>query len=212
MPTSTAQMHIKRARSVRISRINICKYGHSEHALVLTEMIIAIIFIALMAGLVTMNFPGIVSRKQFEREARELIRILKMAQDASAESDKKYAVNLNFEEQTYTLKEYTIADWETYLDEDPILFQGFFSDKCYLEYVIFDDYTDTREPAEGTIAISVSFYAAKTGFQDGGNIVLLDSDGNPYSIIVNRLSRVITLLPGEDYEIPIPKETYELPF
>ena len=55
-------------------------------------------------------------------------------------------------------------------------------------------------------------YATRTGFQNGGNIVLLDSEGNPYSVIVNRLSRVITLRPGEDYEIPMPRETYELPF
>ena len=205
-------MHINRSDPVRISKINTCKYGHSADALVLIELIIVIIFITLMAGLVIMNFPAIVRRGQFEKQAQELIRILKMAQNAAAESDKKYAVNLDFEEQTYTLRQYTRADWEVILDEEPVMFEGYFSEQCYLDYVIFDDGTDTREPLEGRIMVGAWFYAARTGFRNGGNIVLLDSEGNPYSVIVNRLSKVISLLPGEDYEIPIPRETYELPF
>ncbi len=205
-------MHINSRRHRGKRNFHSYILGYPAGALVLTELIIVIIFIALMAGLVTMNFPGIVRRKQFEKETQELIRILKMAQNAAAESNKKYAVSLDFEEQTYTLRQYTKADWEVILDEEPVIFEGYFSEQCYLDYVIFDDGTDTREPLEGAIMVGAWFYATRTGFQNGGNIVLLDSEGNPYSVIVNRLSKVISLLPGEDYEIPIPRETYELPF
>ena len=186
--------------------------GYQAGALVLTELIIVIIIIALMAGMVSISFPAILSRKQFESQAKAFISTLKMAQNAAAESNKKYAVSLDFEEQTYTLRQYTKADWEVILDEEPVIFEGYFSEQCYLDYVIFDDGTDTREPLEGRIMVGAWFYATRTGFQNGGNIVLLDSEGNPYSVIVNRLSKVISLLPGEDYEIPMPRETYELPF
>lgn len=187
-------------------------FRYQANALVLTELIIVIIIIALMAATVSLSFPAILSRKQFESQAEALIRVLKMAQNAAAESDKKYAVNLDFEEQTYTLRQYTKADWEVILDEEPVIFEGYFTEQCYLEYVIFDDGTDTREPLEGSVMVGAWFYASRTGFQNGGNIVLLDSDGNPYTVIVNRLSKVISLMPGDGYEIPLPKETYELPF
>ena len=186
--------------------------GYPADALVLTELIIVIIIIALMAGMVSISFPAILTRKQFERQAKAFINTMKMAQNAAAESNKKYAVSLDFEEQTYTLRQYTKADWEVILDEEPVMFEGYFSEQCYLDYVIFDDGTDTREPLEGRIMVGAWFYATRTGFQNGGNIVLLDSEGNPYSVIVNRLSKVVSLLPGEDYEIPVPRETYELPF
>ena len=205
-------MHINRRRHRGKRNFHSYILGYQADALVLTELIIVIVIIALMAGMVSISFPAILSRKLFEKEVQELIRILKMAQNAAAESNKKYVVSLNFEEQTYTLRQYTKADWEVILDEEPVIFEGYFSEQCYLDYVIFDDGIDTREPLEGRITFGASFYATRTGFQNGGNIVLLDSEGNPYSVIVNRLSKVISLLPGEDYEIPVPRETYELPF
>ena len=210
--TSTVPMHINSRRHRGKRNFHSYILGYQAGALVLTELIIVIIIIALMAGMVSISFPAILSRKQFESQAKAFISIMKMAQNTAAESDKKYAVNLDFEEQTYTLRQYTKADWEVILDEEPVMFEGYFSEQCYLDYVIFDDGTDTREPLEGRIMVGAWFYAARTGFQNGGNIVLLDSEGNPYSVIVNRLSKVISLLPGEDYEIPIPRETYELPF
>lgn len=212
MQTSTVQMHINSRRHRGKRNFHSYILGYQAGALVLTELIIVIIIIALMAGMVSISFPAILSRKQFENQAKAFIRTLKMAQNAAAESNKKYAVSLDFEEQTYTLRQYTKADWEVILDEEPVMFEGYFSEQCYLDYVIFDDGTDTREPLEGSIMVGAWFYAARTGFQNGGNIVLLDSEGNPHSVIVNRLSKVISLLPGEDYEIPVPRETYELPF
>ncbi len=212
MWTSTVQMHINNRPHRRKWSFHSYSLGYQADALVLTELIIVIIIIALMAAMVSLSFPAIVSKKQFETQAKAFISIMKMAQNNSAESNKKYAVNLDFEEQTYTLRQYTKADWEVILDEEPILFEGYFTDQCYLEYVIFDDGTDTREPLEGNIMVGAWFYASRTGFQNGGNIVLLDAEGNPHTVIVNRLSKIISLLPGEDYEIPIPKEPYELPF
>jgi hypothetical protein len=61
------------------------------------------------------------------------------------------------------------------------------------------------------IAFEARFYAGHSGWQYGGKIVLLDGDGNPYSVIVNRISIVISLLPG-DVEILAPQYPEDVPF
>jgi hypothetical protein len=55
------------------------------------------------------------------------------------------------------------------------------------------------------------FYAGHSGWQYGGKVVLLDAVGNPYSVIVNRLSRVINLQPG-DIGILAPQYQEDVPF
>ncbi len=184
-------------------------------ALVLTELIIVIFIIGIMAAIATMNFPSMVTRRQFEKQANEFVDIIRKAVTASAEGGKRYAIILDLDEQTYALKEITQLYENVIHDEQtPTMVTGFFTMKCQLDYVIFDDGFDSREPMEsGTEYLSgVSFYTGKSGLDKGGIIVLLDSDFNPYSIILNRLSRTVEILPGDDYEIakPIPKN--ELPF
>jgi hypothetical protein len=39
--------------------------------------------------------------------------------------------------------------------------------------------------------------AGRGGWQSGAKIVVLDREGNPFTIITNRFSKVITLLPGD---------------
>ena len=211
MPIFIAPMHIDGPIPDCIQRDSLSKAGTSFRGLVLTELIIVIIILSLMAGLATFSFPGVVSRKKFEKQAMDFINILKMAQNAASESDKRYAVALDFEEQTYTLKQFSRPFVEA-IEEEPILFKGNFTEECFLDYVFFDDGFDSREPIEGEVTFGVTFYAGRTGWQNGGMIVLLDVDGNPYSIIINRLSRVIILQPGEEHEFILPKESYEIPF
>ena len=183
----------------------------SKKALVLTELIVVIIVFALMVSLVGINFSGTVTRRQFVKQANEFVDIIKKAITASAEGGKRYAIILDFDEQTDALKEITRLYEEVIHDEQtPTMVTGFFTMKCQLDYVIFDDGVDSRKLMESETEhlYGVSFYTGKSGLDKGGIIVLLDSDGNPYSIILNRLSRTVEILPGDDYEIakPIPKD------
>ncbi|MBN1457187.1 MAG: hypothetical protein JW912_04985 [Sedimentisphaerales bacterium] len=210
MPIFTAQMQIDNEFSY-----NKCKYNASSRkALVLTELIIVIIIVALMAGLAGMNFPGIVRKRQFEQKAYELIDIIKKAQAASAEGGKRYALSLDFEEQSYTLKEFTQPYFEIIEDDEqtPIMLKGYFNEQCYLDYVVFDDGYDSRYPPEGEQTYVVHFFSGRSGWDFGGNIVLIDSDGYPYSIVLNRINRIVKLLPGEDYEVLQPVYKDDLPF
>ena len=61
---------------------------------------------------------------------------------------------------------------------------------------------------ENTIA---HFIAARPGWQAGGKIALLDAEGNEYTIIVNRLSRIVELRKGYIELLPI-RYRDELPF
>jgi type II secretory pathway pseudopilin PulG len=206
----TAQMQTNNENSY-----NKCKYNlSSRKALVLTELIIVIIIFALMAGLAGMNFPGLVRKRQFEQKAYEFIDIIKKAQAASAEGGKRYALSLDLEEQSYTLKEFTQPYFEIIDDDEqtPTMHKGYFTEQCYLDYVIFDDGYDSRYPPEGEQTYIVHFFSGRSGWDFGGNIVLIDSDGHPYSIVLNRLSRTVQLLPGEDYEVLQPVYKNELPF
>lgn len=209
MPIFTAQTQTDK-HSAMHKRKNVLK----QKALVLTELIIVIFIIGLMASIAVMNFPAMVARRQFESQAHQFIDIIKKAITASAEGGKRYAIILDFDEQTYVLKEITQLYEEVIHDEQtPTMITGYFTEQCQLDYVIFDDGFDSREPLEGDEYLSgVSFYTGKSGFDLGGHIILIDYDGNPYSIILNRLSRTVELLQGEDYEIAEPIYKHDLPF
>ncbi len=174
--------------------------GGRDRALVLMEMLVVLVIIGLMTALATLNFSSVSRRAKFEREAYAFINVLKMAQNAAAESDKRYAVILDFDEQSYTLRQFDSLSLDVIPDEEAIITTGYFTDECYLDWVLFDDF----EYAIEETAYEARFYAGHSGWQYGGKIVLLDADGNPYSVVVNRLSRVITLQPG-DVEILEPQ-------
>lgn len=199
MPTCTAPMRIDEAFE-GTSRQARTKAAPPRRALVLMEMLVVLVIIGLMTALATLNFSSVSRRAKFEREAYAFINVLKMAQNAAAESDKRYAVILDFDEQSYTLRQFDSLSLDVIPDEEAIITTGYFTDECYLDWVLFDDF----EYAIGETAYEARFYAGHSGWQYGGKIVLLDADGNPYSVVVNRLSRVITLQPG-DVEILEPQ-------
>jgi len=206
MPTFTVPMRINKSFD-SLCRKKPNRADRPERALVLLEMLMVLIIIALMAGVVTVCLSGISTRTKFERQAYVFINILKMAQNAAAESDRRYAVILDFNEQAYTLRQFASLDLETIPPEEAVIATGNFTNQCYLDYVLFDDFEDTMDEE----AYEARFYAGHSGWQYGGKIVLLDADGNPYSVIVNRLSRVITLQPG-DVEILVPQYAEDVPF
>ena len=181
-------------------------------AMVLTELIIVIIIISAMTAIAIFNFSGVLSRTKFKRQAHGLINVLNLAQNAAAETDRRYAVILDFDENTYTLRQFAVIDHDKILDEEPIIAQGYFTDQCRLDYVLFDDFVDTRDwDIENMEFFRAWFFAGHSGWQYGGKIVLLDADGNPYSVVINRLSKVIALQPG-DVEILEPRYKEDVPF
>jgi hypothetical protein len=55
------------------------------------------------------------------------------------------------------------------------------------------------------------FRVGKSGWQYGGKIVVADEDGREYSIVINRLSRMIGLFDG-DVGILMPRSEDEMGF
>lgn len=200
MPTCTAPMHFDET-------FNSLGYKAGRRALVLMEMLVVLVIIGLMTALTTLNFSSAFTRAKFEKEAYAFINVLKMAQNGAAESDRRYAVILDFDEQAYTLRQFESRSLDVIPDEEAIITTGYFTDECYLDWVLFDDFESAAEDS----AYEARFYAGHSGWQYGGKIVLLDGDGNPYSVIVNRISRVISLLPG-DVEILAPQYPEDVPF
>jgi len=199
MPTCTAPMRIDKT----FEGTGCQAAGPADtrrRAFILVEMLVALIIIGLMTTLAMINFSSAFTKAKFEREVNDFINVLKMAQNGAAESDKRYAVVLNFDEQSYTLRQFDSLSLDVIPEEDAIITTGYFTDECYLDWVLFDDF----EYAIEETAFEVRFYAGHSGWQYGGKIVLLDVDGNPYSVVVNRLSRVISLQPG-DVEILEPQ-------
>jgi hypothetical protein len=90
--------------------------------------------------------------------------------------------------------------------EEEIVAQKDFGENCRIVYVLFDDLVSTDEEHQKAF-----FRAGHAGWQAGGKIVLLDGDEQPYSVVVNRMSRIVTLRKG-DVELLMPKRQDEVPF
>jgi Tfp pilus assembly protein FimT len=168
-------------------------------AYVLAEMLMVLVIIALFSSLAMLNITGIVGKSRFKNKAQELIDLMRMAVIAAAETDKRYEVIFDTTEQTYTLRQITSPDLSEILDDD-IIQTGQFNDNCQLSYIEFDDAWRTNDNFEMAF-----FRAGRSGWQSGGKIVLLDSSGQEYSVIVNRLNRIIELKRG-NVELLVPKE------
>jgi type II secretory pathway pseudopilin PulG len=177
--------------------------------LVLAELLVVIAVISLLTAVAMLSVTSIFGRKQFEKEAYAIIDVLQKAQNASAETVRRYAVVFDFVEGTYVLRQFATLDMQSIPEEEAVLSVGGFSKYCQLDYVLFDDFMDTRD--EGESIGEARFIAGRGGWQYGGKIVLLDVDGNPYSIVVGRLCGDITLRRG-DVEILVPVDKSELRF
>lgn len=177
--------------------------------LVLIELILVITMISILTAVAMLSVTGIFGKTQFEKEAYAIIDIMHKAQNASAETVRRYAVIFDFVEETYALRQFATLEMDAIPEEEAILAVGGFTRHCQLDYVLFDDFMDTRD--EGESISEAKFIAGRGGWQYGGKIVLLDVDGNPYSIIVGRLCGDITLQQG-DVEILVPVDKSELPF
>ncbi|MCX5633121.1 MAG: hypothetical protein NTW93_05570, partial [Phycisphaerae bacterium] len=118
---------------------------------------------------------------------------------------RRYEIIIDFAQNTYTLREImtglvAVED----IEEQEIIETEQFSDRFQLSYVMFDD-------GEWTNEAPALFRVGKTGWQYGGKIVITDENGKVYSIVVNRLSRMINILDG-DAVILVPRSEDEMGF
>lgn len=181
-----------------------CKYrGHSRRsAFTLTEMIVVIVVVALGALLVQMSLLGLFRRHTFKGQVHEFVMTMQMTSRAVVQGGKRYEVIIDIDEQNYMLREISSSDMYADILEEEIIVQNDFSDNCWVDYVLFDDdeYTDSGR---------AKFRMGRSGWQNGGVIVLRDESDKAYSVIINRINRMVTLKEGEA-DILEPKDKSEM--
>jgi len=177
--------------------------GRNNAGLTLIEMVFALGLVSLLVMLAIPNLFGLLRKSTFRAGIRDFVSTMQMAVTAAAESDRRYEVIIDLDEQTYLLRQITSSDLIQVLDEE-IIIDNDFSKKCLVSYVQFDDEEFTNEGR-------AKFRAGHAGWQYGGKIVILDEEDNPYSVIINRVNRTVVLQPG-DVEILLPKRKDEVVF
>ena len=177
-------------------------------AFVLVEMLMVVGLIGLMAAVATISFSAVWGNLKFKSQAQELVNAFQMARNAAAISDRRYAVVLDFTEQSYILREFKSVDLETMDPEEAIIQTKYFSEALTIDYVLYDDLDDTRDAEDVTEA---RFLAGKSGWQYGGKIALLDEDGQPWTIIIHRLGKPAELFEG-DVGFLLPQDKESVPF
>jgi len=207
MPICSAPMHTDLVSRISyfVSRMRHASRDtlHASRGFTLTELIVVVVIISLVVFLAQMNLLGLLRKNTFKGQVQDFIWTMQMAASAAAESDRRYEVIIDPTEQSYMLRQITSPELSEILDEE-IVVEKYFSDNCRVVYVQFDD-------GEYTNDLRAKFRAGHSGWQYGGKIVLLDQDEQPYSVVVNRLNRMIELKKG-DVELLVPKAKDEVPF
>ena len=189
------------------SKALICPFTHPLiGGFTLTELVVVLVIISLFVILAVANFSGLLRKSAFRTQANELVSAMQMAASAAAESDRRYEVIIDIAEQSYTLRQITSPQLPSDVLEEEIIVENDFGSNCRVVYVLFDDLVSTDEEHQRAF-----FRAGHAGWQAGGKIVLLDQDEQPYSVVVNRLSRVVALRQG-DVELLMPRREDEVPF
>jgi Tfp pilus assembly protein FimT len=210
MPTCSVLMLTNR-KSCSVYRIAHYARRTTHHiqcsypAFTLTELIVVVLLVSLFVLLAQIHLSELLGKNTFKAQAQELVSTMQMAASAAAESNKRYEVIIDLIDQSYTLRQITSPDLSQLLEEE-IIVQNAFSNNCYISYVLFDDLTETDEDHQ-----IAKFRAGHAGWQNGGKIVLLDKDEQPYSVVVNRANRIVALKEG-DVGLLMPKRQDEVPF
>jgi prepilin-type N-terminal cleavage/methylation domain-containing protein len=200
MPTSTAPMRTDCAVQGQFDLRN------TRSGFTFTELVVVILIVSLFVLLAVTNFSGLLRRSTFRAQANELVSTMQMAASAAAEGNKRYEVIIDIAEQCYTLRQITSPQLPSDVLEEEIIVKNDLGDNCRIIYVLFDDLVETDENHQKAF-----FRVGRTGWQAGGKIVLLDEDEQPYSVVVNRLSRIVTLQQG-NVELLMPRTQDEVPF
>jgi prepilin-type N-terminal cleavage/methylation domain-containing protein len=169
----------------------------------MAELLVVVAVISLFVLTANIHLFGLLRKNTFKAQIQQLVSTMQMASTAAAESNRRYEVIIDLEEQSFLLREITTPDLSEVLEEEIIL-DDKLSDSCRIVYVEFDDGDFTHEGR-------AKFRAGHSGWAYGGKIVLLDEKEKPYSVVVNRLNRIVTLEEG-DVRLLEPKYKDELVF
>ena len=184
--------------------------GRRYSALTMIELVVALVMVSLFVVLAVPSLFGVLRKNTFKAQVLQFVSTMRIAVVAAAESNRRYEVIIDLTEQTYLLREITSPDLSQVLEEE-IIAGGDFGDKCWVDYVLFDDVEFSIQGESYANEGRAMFRAGHAGWHYGGKIVLLDEDGRPYSVVVNRLNRTVNLEPG-DVELPVPRRTDEVFF
>lgn len=179
------------------------KTHKTDNGFTMVELLVVIAIISLLVLLANMHLFKLLRKNTFKAQTQQLVLTMQMAARAAAESDRRYEVIIDIDEQSFLLRQITTPDLTEVLEEEIIL-QDSLSDNCQIVYVEFDDGDFTHEGR-------AKFRAGRSGWAFGGKIVLLDKKEQPYSVMVNRLNRMISLEEG-DVRLLEPKYNDELVF
>ena len=200
MQTSTVQM-----LNDCTSRYKVCGRRRCP-AFTFIESMVVVVLIGLFAIMTVMNLFELFGKTTFRAQADEFVSTMQAAVNAAAESDRRYEVIIDLTEQSYTLRQITSTHLPSDVLEEEIVVKNDFGENCRASYVLFDDLDATDEKSTKAF-----FRAGRAGWQYGGKIVLLDKNEQPYSVIVNRANRIVTLKEG-DVEILLPRAEDEVLF
>jgi len=197
MPTYSAQMQTDCAsKRTDYTSLKRC-------AFTLAESMVVIVITSLLVVVAVMNLSGLLRKNTFKAQANQLVATMQAAARAAAESNRRYEVIIDLIEQSFLLRQITSPDLSEVLEED-IIVENDFGGNCLAAYVEFDDGEYTNEGR-------AKFRVGHSGWQYGGKIVLLDENEQPYSVVVNRINRIVTLKKG-DVELLLPRRQDELRF
>jgi len=202
MQTCSARMRFDRAHT-GMNRLGPF-YGPTprRRGFTLVELIVVVSILGLFILVVQVNLFGVLRQSQFKTNVQDFVSAMQMASSAAAENGRRYEVIIYVAEQEFLLREISSSNLAEVLDEE-IIMQGQFGDNCKVVYVEFDDATYTNESA-------AKFRAGRGGWQYGGKIVFLDESEQAHAVVVNRLSPIVKLVPG-DPALMTPKAKDEVP-
>lgn len=178
-------------------------FGGHRHGFTFAELMVVIVIIALFVMLAQLQLFGLLRKSRFRAQIEEFVSAMRMAATAAAETDRRYEMIVDLTEQSWLLRQITSPDLSQILEEEMIT-GGSFSGNCRAAYVEFDDGDFTNEG-------KAKFRAGRSGWQYGGKVVLLDEGEQPYSVVVNRLNRMVVLEKG-DAALLMPRPKEEMAF
>ncbi len=177
----------------------VCRF----RGLTFIELIIVTAIIGMFAVMAQSRLFGLLWKNTFKAQVQEFISTMQMAATAASESDRRYEIIVDLAEQSFLLRQITSPDLSEVLEEE-IIIENQLSNKCRIVYIQFDDGDYTNEGR-------AKFRAGHSGWAYGGKIVLIDDSEKLYSIVINRLNRIITLQEG-DVELLEPKRKEDVLF
>jgi prepilin-type N-terminal cleavage/methylation domain-containing protein len=199
-------MHIEPDARYWILDINETKDEHRKLGFTMAELLVVLAIVSLFVLMTQLHLFGLLRKSTFRAQTQELVSTMQMAASAAAETGRRYEIKIDIAEQEYELKQITGSEINVdNPDETPgeIIVQNNLTENCQLVYVWFDDGVDTNTRAW--------FRVGPSGWQNGGKIVPLDEKDQPYTIVVNRINRIVVLEEG-DVELLEPRSKNDLPF